>query len=74
MESIFSTISIHPRDRFDYWHSVACKKIVWHESVPENRLTFQAELKTGRFGNLDLFEFSNSSMQVSAEMPRAWAL
>lgn len=65
MESIFSTSSVHPRDRFDYWHSVACKKIVGHDSVPEDRLTFQAGIKAATFGNLDLVEFSNSPMQVS---------
>ncbi|KRQ02381.1 helix-turn-helix domain-containing protein [Bradyrhizobium manausense] len=65
METIFSTDSVHPRDRFDYWHSVACKKIIGHDSVPENRLTFQAEMKTGKVGNLDLVEFSNSPLQVS---------
>lgn len=65
METIFSTASVHPRDRFDYWHSLACKKIVGHDSVPENRLTFQAEIKAAKFGNLELVEFSNSPMQVS---------
>jgi AraC family transcriptional regulator, positive regulator of tynA and feaB len=65
VETIFSTASVHPRDRFDYWHSLACKKIVGHDSVAENRLTFQAEIKAAKFGSLDLFEFSNSPMQVS---------
>ena len=65
METIFSTAAVHPRDRFDYWHSIACKKIVGHDSVAENRLTFQAEIKAAKFGNLDLVEFSNSPMQVS---------
>jgi AraC-like DNA-binding protein len=65
VETIFSTAAVHPRDRFDYWHSVACKKIVGHDSVPESRLTFQAEIRAAKFGNLDLVEFSNSPMQVS---------
>ena len=65
METVFSTDSVHPRDRFDYWHSLACKKIIGHDFVPENRQKFQAEIKTARFGNLDLVEFSNSPMQVS---------
>lgn len=65
METIFSTDSVHPRDRFDYWHSLACKQIVGHDSVPDNRLTFQAEIRAARFGKLDLVEFSNSPMQVS---------
>lgn len=65
MKSIFSTSAVHPRDRFDYWHSTACKEIVGHDSVPENRATFQAEIKAANFGNLDLVEFNNSPMQVS---------
>jgi AraC family transcriptional activator of tynA and feaB len=65
VETIFSTASVHPRDRFDYWHSLACQKIVGHDSVAENRLTFEAEIKAAKFGNLDLVEFSNSPMQVS---------
>lgn len=65
METIFSTDSVHPRDRFDYWHSLACKQIVGHDSVPDNRLTFQAEIRAAKFGKLDLVEFRNSPMQVS---------
>ena len=65
MKAIFSTSTVHPRDRFDYWHSLACKEIVGHDSVPENRTTFQAEIKASKFGNLDLVEFSNSPMQVA---------
>lgn len=65
METIFSTDSVHPRDRFDFWHSVACKKITGHNSVPENRLAFEATIQTAKFGNLELIEFSNSPMQVS---------
>lgn len=65
VKAIFSTSSVHPRDRFDYWHSLACKEIVGHDSVPENRPKFHAEIKAAKFGNLDLVEFSNSPMQVS---------
>ncbi len=65
MKTVFSTSSVHPRDRFDYWHSVACKEIVGHDSVPENRATFEAEITAAKFGNLDLVEFSNSPMRVA---------
>jgi AraC family transcriptional regulator, positive regulator of tynA and feaB len=65
VKAIFSTSTVHPRDRFDYWHSLACKEIVGHDSVPENRATFQADIKAANFGKLDLIEFSNSPMQVS---------
>lgn len=65
LKAIFSTSAVHPRDRFDFWHSVACREIIGHDSVPENRATFQAEIKASNFGNLDLVEFNNSPMQVA---------
>ncbi|NEW96696.1 helix-turn-helix domain-containing protein [Rhodopseudomonas sp. BR0G17] len=65
MRSLFSTALVHPRDRFDYWHSVACKQIVGHDSVPDDRLTFQADIRAASFANLDLVEFSNSPMRVA---------
>ena len=71
MKTIFSTSSVHPRDRFDYWHSLACKEIIGHDSLPENRATFQAEIKAAKFGKLDLVEFSNSPMRVSHTLAQA---
>ena len=71
MKTIFSTSSVHPRDRFDYWHSLACKEIVGHDSLPENRAMFHAEIKAAKFGNLDLVEFSNSPMHVSHTLAHA---
>ncbi len=71
MKTIFSTSSVHPRDRFDYWHSFACKEIAGHDSSPENRATFHAEIKAAKFGNLDLVEFSNSPMRVSHTLAHA---
>jgi AraC family transcriptional regulator, positive regulator of tynA and feaB len=71
VKTIFSTSSVHPRDRFDYWHSLACREIVSHDSLPENRATFQAEIRAAKFGNLDLVEFSNSPMQVSHTLAHA---
>jgi len=71
VKTIFSTSSVHPRDRFDYWHSLACKEIVGHDSLPENRATFQAEIKAANFGHLGLVEFSNSPMRVSHTLAHA---
>jgi AraC-like DNA-binding protein len=65
METIFSTDTVHPRDKFDYWHSVACHKIVNHDCRPENRLTFAAEIQVATLGTLELVRFSNSPMEVS---------
>src|ERR1700734_481530 len=71
VKTIFSTSSVHLRDRFDYWHSLACKEIIGHDSLPENRATFQAEIKAAKFGNLDLVEFSTSPMHVSHALAHA---
>ncbi|MDN3279414.1 helix-turn-helix domain-containing protein [Frankia sp. RB7] len=55
---------MHPRDRFDYWHSVACREIVEHESVPVSRAHFEAEIEVGSMGTLDLIAFQNSPLRV----------
>jgi AraC family transcriptional activator of tynA and feaB len=65
VKTVFSTKLVHPRDKFDLWHSVACKNIVDHDCRPENRLSFEAEIDTGSFGRFDLILFHNSSMRVS---------
>lgn len=65
MKSVFSTKGVHPHDRFDCWHSIACAKIVNHSSRPERRADFQAEIETGSLGNLELVVFECSPMQVS---------
>src|SRR3984885_6866846 len=65
MKTVFSTNNVHARDRFDFWHGVACKNLVDHNSLPECRLTFGAQIETGYLGNLELVLFHNSPMQVS---------
>lgn len=65
MERLFSTAQVHPRDRFDYWHSVACKNLIVHDATPECRPTFQAELHAGAFADLGLVLFETSPMRVS---------
>jgi AraC family transcriptional regulator, positive regulator of tynA and feaB len=65
MKTVFSTNNVHARDRFDFWHGVACKNLVDHNSLPECRLTFDAQIETGCLGNLELVLFHNSPMQIS---------
>jgi AraC family transcriptional regulator, positive regulator of tynA and feaB len=65
MKTVFSTNHVHARDRFDFWHSVACKNLVDHNSLPECRLSFDAKIETGYLGNVELVLFHNSPMQVS---------
>ncbi|WP_027531791.1 helix-turn-helix domain-containing protein [Bradyrhizobium sp. WSM3983] len=71
METIFSTQRIHRRDKFDYWHSVACKQIVDHDSRPEARLSFDAEIELDALGNFELILFNNSPMQISHTVAHA---
>jgi AraC family transcriptional activator of tynA and feaB len=48
-----------------YWHSVACENIVDHDSIPENRRAFRAELQSGSLDDLGLVLFENSPMYIS---------
>jgi AraC family transcriptional activator of tynA and feaB len=68
VKTVFSTKPVHPRDRFDFWHSVACQNIVDHDSRPANRLNFEAEIDVASFGRFELVLFQNSSMQVTHTM------
>ena len=65
MRTIFSTTDVHPRDRFDYWHEVANRNLVGHQSEPECQQSFQAELQVGAFAGLGLVLFGNSPMTVA---------
>lgn len=68
METVFTTDHVHQRDRFDYWHEVACRDVVAHDSRPDCRGTFSAELRAGAIGSLDLVSFRNSGMTVDHAM------
>ena len=65
MKRIFSTSEVHPRDRFDFWHSVACATIVGHDSTPKQRHCFAADLDAGGLADIGIVRFDNSPMKVS---------
>jgi AraC family transcriptional activator of tynA and feaB len=65
MKTIFSTMDVHPRDRFDFWHEVACKNLIDHSSIPQCRQSFEAKIETGMLGNVALVLFENSAMDVT---------
>src|ERR1700716_2167276 len=67
MEKLFSTKDVQPRDRFAYWHEVACRKILKHDSQPQCRLKFRAALQTGMLADVELFLFQNSPMNVARD-------
>jgi len=61
---VFSTADVPRRNRFDYWHSVACQNVIQHDSKPRCRPEFQAELRSSALADLGLVEFSNAAMAV----------
>jgi AraC-like DNA-binding protein len=65
MDTIFSTDTVHPRDRFDCWHEVACKRIVGHHSRALSALGFEAHLEAASLADLSLVAFQNSPMDVA---------
>lgn len=65
METLFSTRNVHRRERFSYWHEIACDNLVHHEAWPDDRLGFEAEISAGRIAALDIVLFENSPMRVS---------
>jgi AraC family transcriptional activator of tynA and feaB len=64
MQTIFSTAEVHPRDRFDYWHEVACKTLVSHGSKPECAAGFFASLESGTLADLGLVTFEIAALAV----------
>lgn len=65
MRKIFSTAAVHARDRFDLWHDVASKRLADHDSAPQCRHTFQAELQSGTLADVGLIFFETSAMSVA---------
>lgn len=66
MKTVFSTADVHPRDGYDYWHEILCKKIAEHDCTPGSRRGFRAELQSGAIADIDLALIENSPMYCSA--------
>jgi AraC-like DNA-binding protein len=64
MKRIFSTDDVHARDRFDYWHSIACQEIMPHEARARSRSKLEGEIESGAIGDLKLIQHTNSPMSV----------
>jgi AraC family transcriptional regulator, positive regulator of tynA and feaB len=64
MRKLFSTTDVHPRNRFEYWHDVACQNIVTTDNAPERRLAFEAEMQTGSLAEISLISFKMSPMEA----------
>jgi len=65
LKTVFSTSDVHPRDRFDYWHEIACKVVIPHDSAPRSRTGFEAELRVDEIADLSLVSFENSPMDIA---------
>jgi len=65
MDKLFSTMDVHPRDRFDYWHDVACRNIAEHSSKPASRQNFEAQIEGGSLADVELVLFEHSPMTVT---------
>ena len=64
MQQLFCTDDVHPSERFDYWHEIACRTICTHHSQPSKRSRFRARIEKGTLEGLELLQFSNSAMTV----------
>jgi AraC family transcriptional activator of tynA and feaB len=67
MKKIFSTASVHPRDRFACWYDVARKIIVDHDSQPTDQRRFEAEIQSGLLADLPVVLFETSGLSFSHE-------
>ncbi|AWN37197.1 helix-turn-helix domain-containing protein [Methylobacterium radiodurans] len=65
MRKIFTTVGLHPRDRFDYWMSVIRRDIIENDAVPARRRAFRAELRAGAIGGIKLALARSSELRIS---------
>lgn len=64
MKLLFSTNSVHPRDRLAFWHEEATKAFVAHKFSTPIRRNFQAEVSVGSLGNVGLALFKSNEARV----------
>jgi AraC-like DNA-binding protein len=65
MERLFTTNDVHPRDRYEYWHDIACTSIVYHDSTTDHRRDFSADIEIGNLGNIEVVLFRNGQLDVT---------
>jgi AraC-like DNA-binding protein len=64
LETLFSTEDVHPRERYAYWHDVACKTLVNHESKPHSYQAFHAQIEAGSVADIGLVRFETAALHV----------
>jgi len=60
----FSTNTVHPRDRFDFWHEVACKSYVDCECRAEHPSRFEGHVEIAPLGHASLSTYSNAPVHI----------
>jgi AraC-like DNA-binding protein len=63
MPTRFSTDAFHPRDRFDYWHEMLCRKVVPHDCTPQARQAFRAELQSTPLADIHLVYYESTPIR-----------
>ena len=56
---LLTTSSVHPRDRFDYWHKMTCRA---YECQPHDRSAFEGQIIALPFAGLSLVISSNNGV------------
>lgn len=64
LELAFSTESVHPRDRFDLWHSIACRAYAQHECTPAAPAKFSGTLQKASLAQATLSVYENTPMDL----------
>jgi AraC-like DNA-binding protein len=64
MKIVFSTDSVHARDRLDYWHEQAGKAAVAHEFDTHVARAFKGRIQAGQLGTLALTLIESSPCAV----------
>lgn len=67
MKTVFTTAGLHARDRFEYWHDIAERVLVGHDSSPIRRERFVAELRAAELADVGLYSFDNGAMRCARE-------
>jgi AraC-like DNA-binding protein len=58
LDLLFSTGSVHERDRLSYWHEEATKAFVTHEFSTTVGRGFEGEIRVGSIGPIDVANFT----------------
>jgi AraC family transcriptional activator of tynA and feaB len=59
---LLTTSSVHPRDRFDYWHEMTCRAFIPYECQPHDRSAFEGQIIALPFAGLSLIISGNNGV------------